>query len=52
VDGSELAVQESGKDAEPCASTSALSSLRSLEEIQPFSKAQPKAVNNKRWKQG
>jgi hypothetical protein len=51
MDRPEPAVQESGSDAGPSAST-ALSSPRSLEEIQPFPKAQPKSVNNKQLKRG
>jgi hypothetical protein len=42
----ELAIQESGNDAGPSASIPALSFPGSPEEIPPFTKAQPKAVNN------
>jgi hypothetical protein len=46
------AVWKSGKDGWPSVLTPGLSHPRSLEEIQPFPKAHPKAINNERLKQG
>jgi hypothetical protein len=51
MDGHKPAVLKSGKDGGPSVLTPVLSSPRSLEEIGPFPKAQPKAINNKRLKQ-
>jgi hypothetical protein len=50
TDRPEPVVQESGNDTGPSTLNPALSSPRSLEEIRPFPKAQPKAANNERRK--
>jgi hypothetical protein len=52
MDNHRPAVWKSGNDAGPSVLTPVLSSPRFLEEIQPFAKAQPKAINNERMKQG